>query len=200
MVINVLSYVFSSILLLSSIMVISVQNSVYSVLFLVLSFASAASLLVLFECEFIALMFIIVYVGAIAILFLFVVMMLDVKIAISSKDSFKYFPVGFFIGVIFLLEIFLILKESFVLNNYTSEFFFNYYGNWFDKVDTFTEIESVGQIMYNKYVFQFLIAGNILLLASVAVVVLTLTNEVESKNQIIFRQISRTYKNSILVS
>ena len=200
MIINVLSYVFSSILLLSSIMVISVQNSVYSVLFLVLSFASAASLLVLFECEFIALMFIIVYVGAIAVLFLFVVMMLDIKIAISSKDSFKYFPVGFLIGVIFLLEIFMILKESFVINNYTSEFFFNYYSNWFDKVDNFTEIESIGQIMYNKYVFQFLIAGNILLLAAIAVVVLTLTNEVESKNQIIFKQISRTYKNSILVS
>ena len=200
MVISVLSYVFSSILLLSSIMVISVQNSVYSVLFLVLSFASAASLLVLFECEFIALMFIIVYVGAIAVLFLFVVMMLDIKIAISSKDSFKYFPVGFLIGVVFLLEIFLILKESFVLNNYAPEFFFNYYSNWFDRVDSFTEIESIGQIMYNKYVFQFLIAGNILLLAAIAVVVLTLTNEVESKNQIIFRQISRTYKNSILVS
>ena len=77
------------------------QNSVYSVLFLVLSFVSAASFLILFECEFIALMFIIIYVGAIAVLFLFVVMMLDVKMAISNKDTFKYFPIGVIIGGVF---------------------------------------------------------------------------------------------------
>ena len=85
-------------------------------------------------------------------------------------------------------------------NSYSSEFFFNFYCNWLDKTDSFTEIETIGQIMYNKYVFQFLIAGNILLLASVAVVVLTLTNKSENKNQIIFKQISRNYKNSVLVS
>ena len=200
MVLNFLSYVFSLILLVSSIMVISVQNSVYSVLFLVLSFASAASLLVLFECEFIALMFIIVYVGAIAVLFLFVVMMLDTKIATSSKDSFKYFPVGFLIGAVFLLEICLILKESFVDNSYSSEFFFNFYCNWLDKTDSFTEIETIGQIMYNKYVFQFLIAGNILLLATLSVVVLTIKTHTKSKTQIIFKQIARNYSNVLLVN
>ena len=135
-------------------MVIIVQNSVYSVLFLVLSFVSAASFLILFECEFIALMFIIVYVGAIAVLFLFVVMMLDVKIAFSNKDTFKYFPVVVIIGGVFLLELFLIISESFMVNVYSSENFYNFYINWFDKTDSFTEIESIGQVMYNQYVFQ----------------------------------------------
>ena len=195
-----LCYLFSLLLVLSSIMVISVQNSVYSVLFLVLSFVSAASLLVLFECEFIALMFIIVYVGAIAVLFLFVVMMLDVKIASSNKDTFKYFPIGIIIGIVFLLEIVLIITESFSINHYTVGNMYNYYVNWFDKVDSFTEIESIGQVMYNYYVFQFLIAGNILLLAAVSVVVLTLSSKLENKNQIIFKQISRIYKHSLVIS
>ena len=200
MISNVLCYLFSFILLLSSMMVIIVQNSVYSVLFLVLSFVSAASFLILFECEFIALMFIIVYVGAIAVLFLFVVMMLDVKIAFSNKDTFKYFPVVVIIGGVFLLELFLIISESFMVNVYSSENFYNFYINWFDKTDSFTEIESIGQVMYNQYVFQFLIAGNILLLAAISVVVLTLSNKTENKNQLIFKQIARTYKNSIFIS
>ena len=200
MISNVLCYLFSFILLLSSLMVIIVQNSVYSVLFLVLSFVSAASFLILFECEFIALMFIIVYVGAIAVLFLFVVMMLDVKIAFSNKDTFKYFPVVVIIGGVFLLELFLIISESFMVNVYSSENFYNFYINWFDKTDSFTEIESIGQVMYNQYVFQFLIAGNILLLAAISVVVLTLSNKTENKNQLIFKQIARTYKNSIFIS
>ena len=92
---------FSTILLLSASMVIFAQNAIYSVLFLVLSFTSAASLLVLFECEFIALMFVIIYVGAIAVLFLFIVMMLDIKIVNIRKDALKYFPVGFLIGGMF---------------------------------------------------------------------------------------------------
>ena len=86
MIINFLFYFFSFILILSSLMVIVVQNAVHSVLFLVLSFISSASLLFLLECEFVALLFIMIYVGAIAVLFLFVVMMLDVKTLTVKKD------------------------------------------------------------------------------------------------------------------
>ena len=86
MIVNILFYLFSIVLLLSSLMVILVNNSIYSVLFLVLSFIASASLLFLLKCEFLALMFIIIYVGAIAVLFLFVVMMLDIK-TISLKKA-----------------------------------------------------------------------------------------------------------------
>ena len=199
MIINLLFYVFSAIMLSSSLMVIAVQNSVYSVLFLVLSFVSAASLLLLFECEFIALMFIIIYVGAIAVLFLFIVMMLDVKIATINKDTLKYFPVGFAIGSIFLTEIFLIISENFTSNPYSSPVDDNYYVNWYDKTDFFTDIDAIGQIMFTQYVLQFLIAGNILLLATVSVVVLTINTKTKDKKQIIFKQVSRNHTNVLLV-
>lgn len=200
MIANFLFYVFSTILLLSSLMVIVVQNSVYSVLFLVLSFVSAASLLLLFECEFLALIFVIIYVGAIAVLFLFIVMMLDIKIATSSKDTIKYFPVGFVIGAIFLVEIFLIITENFKSNPYSQTGITNYYVNWYDKLDFFTDIESLGQIMFTQYVLQFLIAGNILLLATVAVVVLTINTNPKNKTQVIFKQVSRNHSNVLLIS
>ena len=118
MLTNSLFYLFSNVLIFSSFMVIFVQNSVYSVLFLVLCFIATASLLFLLECEFIAFMFIIIYVGAIAILFLFVVMMLDIKVVNMSKDSLKYFPFGSFIGIVFLIEVLVLVQESFKSNPY----------------------------------------------------------------------------------
>ena len=199
MLTNSLFYLFSNILIISSFMVIFVQNSVYSVLFLVLSFISAASLLFLLECEFIAFMFIIIYVGAIAILFLFVVMMLDIKVINIGKDSLKYFPFGSFVGIVFLIEILILVQESFKLNPYQSYNLFNFYVNWYDKIDAISEIETVGQVLYTHYVLQFLIAGNILLLATIGVVVLTVnTNITNFKNQIIFKQLARNYKNVLL--
>ena len=183
-------------------MVITVQNSIYSVLFLVLSFVSASSLLFLLECEFIALMFIVIYVGAIAVLFLFVVMMLDLKTANLGKDTLKYFPFGSFIGVVFLIELVLIISENFKSNPYNRDLLFNFYTNWYDKIDSLTEIEAIGQILYTHYVLQFLIAGTILLVAAVGAVVLTINtdNSKVNKNQIIFKQLSRNYKNVLITS
>ena len=182
-------------------MVITAQNSIYSVLFLVLSFLSAASLLFLLKCEFLSLIFILIYVGAIAILFLFVVMMLDLKTQISKENSLKYFPFGFIIGSVFLAEIALVISDTFKKNPYKTEFLYNFYVNWYDKLDLFTEIQSIGQVVYTQYVLQFLIAGNILLLATVASVVLTLNTNLDSqsnKTQVIFKQLSRNYKNVLL--
>jgi len=199
MIINFLFYFFSSSLILSSLMVITVQNAVHSVLFLVLSFISSASILFLLECEFIALLFIMIYVGAIAILFLFVVMMLDTKIANAKKDLLKYFPFGSLIGIIFLIEIFFLIGENFRANPYIDSFLFNYYTNWFDKLDSLTELESIGQVLYTHYVVQFLIAGNILLLSVIGAVALTLKTRQSPRKQIIFKQLSRTYKNVLIV-
>jgi len=200
MIINILFYLFSAILLLSSLMVIIVQNSIYSVLFLVLSFISSSGILLLLKCEFLALIFLIIYVGAIAVLFLFVVMMLDLKTANLKKDTLKYFPFGVIIGGLLLIEIILGIKETFKINPYTNSFLMNWYFNWFERVDTFTEIQAIGQVVYTEYVLQFLIAGNVLLLATLAAVVLTLKTEVNiDRKQIIFRQLSRSYKNVLIV-
>jgi len=200
MIINILFYLFSGILLLSSLMVILVQNSIYSVLFLVLSFISSAGILFLLKCEFLALMFIVIYVGAIAVLFLFVVMMLDVKTVSSKKDTLKYFPFGALIGGVFLTEILMVVGETFKSNPYENTFLGNFHFNWYERMDTFTEIQAIGQVVYTEYVLQFLIAGNVLLLATIAAVVLTLNTGVDSdKKQVIFRQLSRTYKNVLIV-
>ena len=200
MITNFLFYLFSILLLLSSLFVITTQNPIYSVLFLVLSFVSSSCLLFLLECEFLSLMFIVIYVGAIAVLFLFVVMMLDIKNSNSFKQNLKYFPFGLFLGGIFLFEIFTLILKIFKTNPYKTSELKNFYINWFDKIDKFMEIELVGQIVYTEYVLQFLIAGNILLLATLAAVVLTVNTEVKSsKSQIFFKQLSRNSKYSLLI-
>ena len=179
-------------------MVIVVQNSIYSVLFLVCSFISAASLLFILECEFLALLFVIIYVGAIAVLFLFVVMMLDIKTVNLTKNTIKYFPFGSFISVVFLFEILTVILKNFKANPYQNIFLVNFYYDWYEKLDALTEIEALGQVLYTHYVLQFLIAGYILFLAVVGSIVLTISSpRKKSKSQIIFRQISRN-KNAIL--
>src|SRR6056300_280687 len=147
MIINLFFYFFSFVLIISALMTILSQNSIYSVLFVVLSFVSSSSVLFLLECEYISLIFIIVYVGAIAVLFLFVVMMLDIKTVTLAKDYLKYFPFGSFIGLVFLIEVFLVILENFNTNPYNKSFLFNFSVNWFNKIDSFTEIESLGQIL-----------------------------------------------------
>ena len=200
---NILLFIFSTILILSALAIITVQNSIYSVLFLVLNFVTAAGLLFLLECEFLSLLFIVVYVGAIAVLFLFVVMMLDVKILESPKDLFKYVPAGSFIGGIFLIEISLVIGGTFNNNPYNhtkiGSQLSNQRSNLYCKLDFFTDIEVLGQILYSYYIVQFLVAGFILLLAVIGAVVLTMNNNSQNtKKQIFFKQISRSYKTVLL--
>ena len=202
MIVNVFFYFFSFVLITSALMIILSQNSVYSVLFLVLSFVSSSSILFLLECEFISLLFIIIYVGAIAVLFLFVVMMLDIKTVYLSKDSLKYFPFGSFIGVVFLIEILLLVPQTFEKTNpYSNSFLSNLYVDWFNKLEYFTEIMSIGHILYTDYIIQFLLSGNILLLAVIGPVTLTFTRSLKvTKKQITFKQISRSYKSVLFIN
>ena len=180
-------------------MIIFSQNSIYSVLFLVLSFVASSSILFLLECEYISLIFIIIYVGAIAVLFLFVVMMLDIKSIHLAKDSFKYFPFGSFLGLVFIFEILMIVPATFELvNPYNKSFLCNNYSDWFQKLDYFTEILSIGHLLYTDYVIQFLLSGNILLLATIGPVTLVLIRSIEtSKTQVTFKQLSRIYSSAI---
>lgn len=195
MVVHLFFYFFSCILLVSSLMVILSQNSIYSVLFLVLSFVSSSSLLFLLECEYISLIFIIIYVGAIAVLFLFVVMMLDIKTIYLAKDSLKYFPFGSFLGIVFLVEVLTLIPSIFEpINFYDSSFLSNNYSDWYNKLDYFTEIISIGHLLYTDYIIQFLLSGNILLLATIGPVALVLVRFTQTtKKQIIFKQLSRNY-------
>lgn len=187
--------------LFNSVFIITSTNSIHSVLFLVLNFAVSTGILLLLEREFLALSFIIIYVGAISVLFLFVIMMLDIKMSSNLKDLFKYFPIGIFFGVIFSFEIFYVITNIFYTNSYNySDYLKNFYVNWFKKVDNLTDILALGQIIYTHYVIQFLLAGIILLLAVLSSVVLTKDHLLinKQKNQVIFKQISRYYRSSVL--
>ena len=145
--------------------------------------------------------FIIIYVGAIAVLFLFVVMMLDIKTIYLTKDSLKYFPFGSFLGFVFLIEILIVVPNIFdSANPYTTNFLSNYHSDWFNKLDYFTEIVSIGHLLYTDYVIQFLLSGNILLLATIGPVTLVLVRSIEStKTQVTFKQLSRTYSSVLSV-
>jgi NADH-quinone oxidoreductase subunit J len=185
----------SFLLIFSAVLVISAQNPVHSVFFLVLVFLTSAFLLFLLEIEFISLLFILVYVGAIAVLFLFVVMMIDIKITKYEKDLLVYLPMGSFLGVIFFLEIFLTLQESFV--SFLPLSSREIYIDWLNSFDSLSNIEVLGQLLYTYYFFYFLIAGIILLVAMVGAIVLTLSFTQKAKHQFVFKQILREKKNSI---
>ena len=172
---------------INNILIVLINNPVYAVLFTIISFVSAVCLLLLLESEFMALIFVVIYIGAIAVLFLFVVMMLNVKLTNSTKDIIKYFPISNFIGFFFLTIMF--PKSSYSNNT----FLINFYINWNDKIDAFTDIQLLGHILYTHYIFQFLIAGFILLIAIIGASTLTLSSSFlfDSKNQKTFKQVSR---------
>lgn len=165
---------FSTVLIISAFAVIMLQNSVHSVVCLVLSFVASAGILLLFECEFFAFLFIIVYVGAIAVLFLFVVMMLDIKDLPTNKpNNLKYLIFGIFVSLSFLILIVPTITNYYEFNSYSIDVYTNELVDWCNE-DLITEVESLGQLLYTRYVLQFLIAGLILFLAIVGVMVLTL--------------------------
>jgi NADH-quinone oxidoreductase subunit J len=170
---NLVFYFFSGVLVFSAIMVIVASHSVFSLLFLVLSFLTSAFLLFMLECEFLALIFIVVYVGAIAVLFLFAVMMLDAKLQNLVRNLFRYLPVGFLFALGFLLPVLYQLstkaQTTLALSNQTS------YLNWYDFLDSTSDVEVYGQVLYSYFVLQFLVVGLILLVVLIGVVYLTNT-------------------------
>ena len=182
-----LHYFFITILLLSSLFVLISQNPVHSVLFLILAFCNAAGILFLFNAEFLGLVFIIIYVGAIAILFLFVVMMLNVKIY-SSSNNF-YLPFLSLGVLILMLQTFLVLEKVFSNSTFWTTnlpYSFNNY------LDNLTSIDVIGQSLYNYYLVCFLLAGLILLVSMVGAIVLTLNFSSQRRNELVARQLSRS--------
>ena len=182
-------YIFSSVILISSLMVISSRNPVHSVLFLILAFLNAAGLFVILHAEFLAMILIIVYVGAVAVLFLFVVMMLDFKTSLAKSNVLQYMPIGLLVGIVFISELIIVLintkldlKNIQILTNPLTNF-----GN-------LTNTEAIGSILYTDYILYFQIAGIILLVAMVGSIVLTLRDRDGIKRQSITQQLERTSK------
>lgn len=192
---NILFYLFSIILVVSSLMVIIAQHPVFSLLFLVTSFIFSAFLLFLLECEFLGLLFIVVYVGAIAILFLFAVMMLESKLSNLSRNTLRYLPVGFIFCFIFLALLWSEISIH-LTGNYNFSFsYLNVYQNWYDLVDSVSDIEVYGQVLYSDYILQFLVSGLILLLVLIGVVYLTNSFfSHQTLNQLLFKQLARNPK------
>ncbi len=161
-------YLFAGIILLSSFMVITARNPVHSVLFLILAFFNSAGLFILLGAEFIALLMVIVYVGAVAVLFLFVVMMLDISFADLRKGAMQYVPMGLIIGGVLLAElVFMYGAWSFAPESVANA------ASPTPAPADIPNTEALGQVLYTQYVYPFQIAGLILFVAMVGAIVLT---------------------------
>jgi NADH-quinone oxidoreductase subunit J len=185
-------YVFAVIAIASSVMVIASRNPVHSVLFLILVFINAAGLFMLAGAEFLALILIVVYVGAVAVLFLFVVMMLDVDFAEMRQGLLQYMPIGALIGVVLLLEL-LLVAGSFVISPEVAG------GTGVPINLSIDNTRALGQVIYTRYVFLFQGAGAVLLVAMIGAIVLTLRHKPGIKRQDPARQSARSPKEAMKV-
>ena len=183
-------YLFATILVGAAFMVIAARNPVHAVLFLILAFFNAAGIFVLLGAEFLAMILVVVYVGAVLVLFLFVVMMLDVDFAALKAGFSKYLPIGATVGILLLLELILVV------------------GAWIASPDIvaqaptpppsdITNTEAIGLILYTRYVYLFEAAGLILLVAMVGAIVLTLDHKRDVRRQSVPKQVGRTREESV---
>ena len=185
-------YLFAGMCVASSFMVIAVKNPVHAVLFLILAFFNAAGLFVLLGAEFLAMILVVVYVGAVLVLFLFVVMMLDVDFAVLRAGFLKYLPVGATIGILLLVELILILVAWVTAPDITAQ-------APTPPVSQMSNTMALGQILYTKYIYLFEGAGLILLVAMIGAIVLTLQHKRDVKRQSVVRQVARTRESGVEV-
>ena len=176
-------YLFSAVLIGAALMVIASRNPVHSVLFLILAFFNAAALFILLGAEFLALVLLIVYVGAVAVLFLFVVMMLDIEFAELKRGALQYLPFGGLVGVILAAELVLVGIGALVPNA----------GSLVPHATPgrLTNTEALGRVLYTDYVYYFETAGLILLVAMIGAIVLTLRHKPGVRRQKIALQNAR---------
>jgi NADH-quinone oxidoreductase subunit J len=178
-------YLFAGICVASAIMVVTSRNPAHSVLFLILAFVNAAGLFMLLGAEFLAMILIVVYVGAVAVLFLFVIMMLDVDFAELRQGFIEYLPFGLLIGAVFLAEL-LLVAGGWVLNpNIAKAITSPIPGG-------VTNTEALGLVLYTKYLPYFQLSGMVLLVAMIGAIVLTLRHKPSVKRQDINVQNART--------
>ena len=187
-------YLFAAITVASGFMVIASRNPVHSVLFLILAFFNAAGLFVLMGAEFLGMLLVIVYVGAVAVLFLFVVMMLDINFVELRQGFLQYLPVGGTIGFILLVELALVLG-GWVINPAAK----TVSADPIPALDKVTNTHALGQVLYTKYIYLFQGAGLILLVAMIGAIVLTLRSRPGVKRQSISEQVSRPREDAVAI-
>ena len=185
-------YLFAAVTIAAAVMVIAAKNPVHAVLFLILAFVNSAGLFILLGAEFLAMVLVIVYVGAVAVLFLFVVMMLDVDFAELRQGMLSYLPVGATIGLILLVELALVLGTWSI----TPEAL-RVVGAPTPAPDMLSNTEALGRILYTRYIFFFQTAGLILLVAMVGAIVLTLRHKAGVKRQNISDQVARSPETAV---
>jgi len=184
-------YFFSAIAIVSALTVISAKNPVHSVLFLILSFVNTAALFVLLGAEFLAMILVVVYVGAVAVLFLFVVMMLDINFIKLREGFLQYLPIAVLIAITLLTELIMIFLSKKIL----SSGLINY--SKFPNFSSIGNTKDIGKVLYTDYFYLFQISGIILLVAMIGSITLTLRQRKNVKKQDIYRQISLSSKNRI---
>ena len=177
-------YLFSFVAIISSLAVISSKNTVHAVFFLILDFVSISCLFIMMGAEYLGMLTLIVYVGAVAVLFLFVVMMLNVNFKELRAGFLSYLPFGSLIGLVLLIEIGMMIrtwkyKDSFIK---TSEIQIN---------NNLTNTEAIGNVLYTDYIYYFQISGLILLVAMIGAILLTFRQKENLKRQDITKQVSR---------
>ena len=185
-------YMFAFIAVAAGAMVISARNPVHSVLFLILAFFNSAGLFVLMGAEFLAMILIIVYVGAVAVLFMFVVMMLDINFAELRQGFLHYLPIGGMIGLVLLAEI-LVIVGGWILAPETAK------TAMAPAPDALTNTRALGELIYTHYIFLFQAAGIVLLIAMIGAIVLTHRRRKGVRKQKIADQVRRRPEDSVEV-
>ena len=185
-------YLFSAVTVFAAVMVISSKNPVHSVLFLILAFFNSAGLFVLLGAEFLAMILVVVYVGAVAVLFMFVVMMLDINIAELKQGFLQYLPLGGVVGLILLLELILSLG-GFIISSQSQSSIAAPRPN----ANEVTNTEAIGNLIYTNYIYFFQAAGLILLVAMIGAIVLTHRSRENVRKQNISDQINRRPQDTI---
>ena len=178
-----LFFIVSIIIVTSSLLVILSKNPIHSVLFLILVFFNTAILFLFSGAEFLAMILLIVYIGAVAVLFLFVIMMLDINTAKLRQSFLNYLPIGLFVGFIILLELLYVISQSkliFLTKNITENKITN---------EIFENTKIIGNVLYTDYFLLFQLSGIILLVAMIGAILLTLRKREGAKKQNIYRQI-----------
>ena len=183
---GLLFYLFAAVAIASGVMVISARNPVHSVLFLILAFFNGAGLFLLLGAEFLAMILVIVYVGAVAVLFLFVVMMLDINFAELRQGFLNYLPIGGVIGLILLVELVLVIAGWNISPGAAA-------AAPAPAVDAMTNTRALGALFYTRYIYLFQTAGLILLVAMIGAIVLTLRRRKDVRKQNIAAQVARRH-------
>jgi NADH-quinone oxidoreductase subunit J len=179
-------YLFSAVLVASAIMVVFSKNPVHSVLFLILAFFNSAGLFILLGAEFVAMILVIVYVGAVAVLFLFVVMMLDINFAELRRGINSYLPFGVFLGAVLFIELVFLVFQNWIVPTGGPAI-----AAPMPSAEHVSNTRALGQLIYTHYLYVFQVAGLILLVAMIGAIVLTLRHRPGVQRQRIAEQIGR---------